>query len=159
MAHSKAWHEIQAVAQQPEECASRNARCSQHTTCFLPNARKGLDHSTAFSTPDKSLETDSREEAGIEDASGEEEQWDSAKDEEANPSSEVEGEPVPIVAVQETELDLEEDGQDGLQHPRHNAGIAEVLELDAVVERDLGRCVEAADDDVAGKPRQTLHRG
>mmetsp|Transcript_37550 Transcript_37550/g.120362 ORF Transcript_37550/g.120362 Transcript_37550/m.120362 type:complete len:494 (+) Transcript_37550:294-1775(+) len=61
--------------------------------------------------------------------------------------------------VQKGELHREEDGQDGLQQPRHHAGVVEVLgDQLASREAKLGRRVEAADDDVRGEAREALHR-
>lgn len=61
--------------------------------------------------------------------------------------------------VQKGELHREEDGQDGLQQPRHHAGVVEVLgDQLASREAKLGRRVEAADDDVRGEAREALSR-
>mmetsp|Transcript_20808 Transcript_20808/g.64301 ORF Transcript_20808/g.64301 Transcript_20808/m.64301 type:complete len:290 (-) Transcript_20808:1103-1972(-) len=87
---------------------------------------------------------------------GEEEE---AEGEDGEAGAEVEGSVVPAV-VEEGELDGEEDGQDGLHEPRHDAGVAEVLEAPAVFRgrRDLGRGVEASDDDIGREAREALDR-
>mmetsp|Transcript_45179 Transcript_45179/g.141560 ORF Transcript_45179/g.141560 Transcript_45179/m.141560 type:complete len:218 (+) Transcript_45179:1356-2009(+) len=93
---------------------------------------------------------------GIEGKAGEEHRR--AQDEQVTNGLKVVGRVAPA-RVQEVELDGEEDGEDRLQQARGEAGVVHVLELDAVLERDLGGRVEALDDNIRGEAAQALHGG
>ena len=60
---------------------------------------------------------------------------------------------------EEVELHREEERQDRLEQPRHDAGVVDILKDPlAVVQADLARGVESSDDDVAREAREALHR-
>ena len=121
--------------------------------------RFGIDHTLRAQ---QCFGPDGHSETGFADRSYQQEQDQTTEYGESESGFQIDLLFVPPAIVQEVELDHEKDGEDGLQHFRHDAGIIEIFEAHfarRLVADDLGRGIETADDDVRCEARQPLDGG